>query len=287
MCVNQLLMKISPFIWRVLTFSVFVLAISVLVSMDSDTKDIRPTTPQNSVIPDSAQLQEEVSSIIPSKDDSALYVLNQYFKAMGGAQWSNIRTIHKTGLVSLRAGGSMALTYAKEMYQGLDGYLLEEIKVNDSRLSQVMQNGQVMTLVRNNIYPQAGLEALTFKEHILPIGNLEEIMPAKAQYMGKYLVEGKLVYKLFRGEQMGYDVHEYYSVSSHLKVMTSIGSDCQVKFKNYKSISGLRIPSLVETYFKEFDRKLTYEVEQIAMNVTIPTSPIDVKSVSIKSVVSN
>jgi|GEM_PF-5717365 len=280
-------MKISPFIWRVLTFSIFVLAISVLVSMDLDTENIRPTTTQNSVVPDSAQLQDEVSSNMLSRDDSAQYVLKQYFKAIGGTQWSNIRTVHKTGLVSLKAGGSVALAYGKDMYQGLDGYLLEEINVNDSRLSQVMQNGRVMTLVRNNIYPQTGLEALSFKEHLLPVGDLDEITSSKAQYMGKYLIEGKLVYKLFRGEQMGYDVHEYYSVSSHLKVMTSFGSDCQVKFKNYKSVNGLRIPSLVETYFKEFDRKLTYEVGQIVMNVAIPTSPIDVKSVSIESVVSN
>ncbi|WP_139135127.1 hypothetical protein [Roseivirga sp. 4D4] len=280
-------MKISPFIWRVLTFSVFVLAISVLVSMDLDTEDIRPITTQDSVNPEFSQLQDQVSPSIPSQDDSAEYVLNRYFKAMGGAQWSNIKTIHKTGLVSLKAGGSMALTYGKDMYQGIDGYLLEEIDVNDSRLSQVMQNGEVMTLVRNNIYPQSGLEALSFKEHLLPVGDLTKITPSKAQYMGKYLVEGKWVYKLFRGQQLGYDVHEYYSVSSHLKVMTSLGDDCQVRFKKYKSINGLRIPSLVETHFREFDRKLTYEVEQIAMNVAIPTSPIDLKTVSIESVASN
>lgn len=286
MYVNQLLMKISPFIWRVLTFSIFVLAISVLVSMDLDTEDIRPTT-QNFDKPNEPQSLNELPLNTSSIDDSAQYVLAQYFEAIGGEQWSAIETIHKTGLVSLKAAGSMALTYGKDMYQGLEGYLLEEINVNDSRLSQVMQDGQVMTLVRNNIYPQAGLEALTFKEHLLPIGNLEEILSSQAQYKGKHLTEGKWVYKIFRGQQLGYDVHEYYSVSSHLKIMTSIGDNCQVKFKAYKPVSGLRMPTLIVTHFKEFDRKLTYQVDQIALNVTIPTSPIDVKSVSIESMASN
>ncbi|MBO3700870.1 hypothetical protein [Roseivirga sp. E12] len=280
-------MKTPLTLKRALTFTVLLLTVFVLISMDLDTKSIKSPKAQSS-----SPNKVIEPSIISSTDnkkayDSAQYVLNAYQDAIGGERWKSIKTMHKTGLVSMKAGSSMALSYGKEMYQGVGGYLLEEINVNDSKLSQVMQDGQVMTLVRNNIYPQSGLEALSFKEHLLPIGNLDEISSPTARFMGRHLVEGKWVYKLFRGQQLGHDIYEYFEVTSKLKVMTSLGNGCHVKFKKYKSIDGLRIPTLVETYFKEFERQISYEVEQIAMNVTIPTSPIDAKSVSIESVVSN
>lgn len=272
---------------RALTFTVMLLTFFALISMDIDTKPITNPKVQN---PSSTNVLEPPtgnSSQNIKAYDSAQYVLNAYQDAIGGKQWESIKTMHKTGLVSMKAGASMALSYGKEMYQGIEGYLLEEINVNDSKLSQVMQDGRVMTLVRNNMYPQSGLEALSFKEHLLPIGNIEQINSPTARFMGKHLVEGKWVFKLFRGQQLGNDVYEYYGVTSKLKVMTTLGNGCRVKFKRYKAFEGVRLPTLVETYFNEFERKISYEIEQVAMNVTIPTSPMNAKSISIESLVSN
>lgn len=281
-------MKLSPIIWRVLITSISVLAIAMLVSMDLDTHKIESIQSTDSPIKASIETPID-ASVEQSSDqkDSAQLVLSAYMKALGGEHWNKVKTIHWTGLMSMKSGGSMALTYGKDMYQGLDGYLLEEISVNDSRLSQVMQDGEVMTIVRNNIYPQSGIEALTFKEYLLPLGNSGELNAIKAEYRGKELVKGRMSHKIFRGNQLGFDVYEYYDVNSHLKFMVSIGDECHMKFAAYKSINGVKLPSLIKTSFKEFQREITYQVEQVAINVAIPESPIDVKTLSVSSLVSN
>lgn len=256
--------------------------------MDIDTKSITPRIQNSPPENDSRELLVQTSSLAKRIDDSALYVLKSYFIAIGDEGWAKIKTVHRSGLMSLKVGGARALTYGKDMYQGTDGYLLEEISANNSKLSQVMQDGKVMTLVHDNVYPQSGLEALVFKEHLLPIKLVDKLgLVTTAEYVGRFFVEGRWMHKLYRGNQIGYDVYEYYNVSSKLKEMVTFGNACVVNFSSYKSINGVRIPTLVEASFKEFQRKVSYAIEEIALNVAIPESPVDLKSVSIASLASN
>ncbi len=281
-------MKPSLTLRRTSTLIVFVLAISVLISMDLDTESITPTVQNYPSENASKELSVQVSSLAKKTDDSARYVLKSYFRAIGDEGWAKIKTVHRSGLMSLQVGGARALTYGKDIYQGTDGYLLEEISANESKLSQVMQDGKVMTLVHNNVYPQSGLEALVFKEYLLPMENLDELgLVRRAEYVGRFFVKGRWMHKLYRGSQMGYDVYEYYNVVSNLKEMVAFGDACVMNLGAYKSINGLKIPTLVEANFKEFERKVTYAIEEVALNVTIPESPIDLKSVSIASLASN
>lgn len=278
-------MKLSPIIWRALILTISVLAISMLVSMDLDTEKIKRNNTNDLVItPVSMAPDDPVEPIKQYIDDSAQHVLESYMKTIGGVeQWKQVITIHTTGLMSLRAGNSTPLTYGKDMYQGLNGYLIEEIVVNDSRLSQVLQNGKVVTIVHNDSYPQTGLDALAFKEYLLPIGGLNEAKAPSAKYLGKHLVNGKLVHKLFLGQQLGYDVFEYYDVYSSFKLMVAFGDACTIQFGHYKTVNGLKIPSSIEASFKDFGKRVSYEIEQIELNVPIPASPIDIKTLSIAS----
>lgn len=277
-------MKLSPFIWRVLILTISVLAISMLVSMDLDTEKIkRNNTNASAIIPVLASPDDPIR-LKQHMDDSAQHVLESHMNAMGGVEkWEQVITIHTTGLMSLRAGNSTPLTYGKDMYQGLNGYLIEEIVVNDSRLSQVMQNGEIMTLVHNDSYPQTGLDALVFKEYLLPIGGFDVLKTETAKYLGKHRINGKLVHKLFLGQQLGYDVFEYYDVYSNLKLMVAFGDACIIEFANYKAVNGLKIPSSIEASFKDFGKRVSYKVEQIELNVPVPASPIDIKTFSVAS----
>lgn len=275
-------MKLSPFIWRVLILTISVLAISMLVSMDLDTGKIkRGNTDIPVVTPASMSTDVSIEPFKEYIDDSAQYVLESYLEAIGGLeQWEQVVTIHTTGLMSLRAGNSTPLTYGKDMYQGPNGYLIEEIMANNSRLSQVMQNGKVMTVVHNDRYPQTGLDALVFKEYLLPIGGFNELKTSAAEYLGKHRVNGKLVHKLFLGQQLGYDVFEYYDVYSNLKLMVAFGDACTIEFGHYKAVNGLKIPSSIQARFKDFGKRVSYEIEQVELNVGIPALPIDIKMLS-------
>lgn len=279
-------MEFSPtLIRRVIALSLILFVMSMLVSMDIDTEEMNPKIiPTPKAIPVSKAIASILLTTHLDVIDSAQYVLDAYLQTIGGKErWTKVRTIHTNGLMSLKAGSSMPLIYGKDMYQGHDGYLLEEITVNDSRLSQVMQNGGVMTVVRDNSYAQTGLNALAFKEYLLPIGDFNQHKAPIAQYLGKHLLNGKLMHKLFLGNQLGYDVNEYYDVNSNLKTRVTFGDACTIEFGRYKAISGLRIPSLIEARFTDFGKRVTYEVEQIELNVSIPASPIDLKTLSIAS----